>query len=108
MFSWLSRDKKNRSEVEAYTSVLDGLQRCYYRKLKPLEDSTFFGEFHSPALTTGDFMAKPMVLLIGQYSTGKTSFIKYLLEQVRFILFVGWVGLETGWRLIIFSHLFRA
>ena len=86
MFSWLSRDKRNKAEVEAYSSVLEGLQRCYYKKLKPLEDYTFFGEFHSPALTYGDFMAKPMVLLIGQYSTGKTSFIKYLLEQVSSIL----------------------
>ena len=28
-----------------------------------------------------DFDAKPMILLVGQYSTGKTTFIKYLLEQ---------------------------
>ena len=82
MFSWLSNNSKKKAEVEAFSSVLEGLQRSYYRKLKPLEEHTFFGEFHSPALTYGDFMAKPMVLLIGQYSTGKTSFIKYLLEQV--------------------------
>jgi EH domain-containing protein 1 len=28
-----------------------------------------------------DFDAKPMILLVGQYSTGKTTFIRYLLEQ---------------------------
>lgn len=28
-----------------------------------------------------DFNAKPMILLVGQYSTGKTTFIRYLLEQ---------------------------
>ena len=28
-----------------------------------------------------DFDAKPMVLLVGQYSVGKTTFIRYLLEQ---------------------------
>ena len=39
-------------------------------------------EFHYPLLTDEDFDAKPMVLLIGSYSTGKTSFIRYLLEQV--------------------------
>ena len=32
-----------------------------------------FGEFYSPIMNDGDFDAKPMVLLIGQYSTGKTS-----------------------------------
>jgi septin family protein len=28
-----------------------------------------------------DFDAKPMILLVGQYSTGKTTFIRYLLEE---------------------------
>ena len=26
--------------------------------------------------------SRPMVMLVGQYSTGKTTFIRYLLEQV--------------------------
>ena len=26
---------------------------------------------------------RPMVMLVGKYSTGKTTFIRYLLEQVR-------------------------
>uniref|UniRef100_A0A3B5LHI2 Dynamin-type G domain-containing protein n=1 Tax=Xiphophorus couchianus TaxID=32473 RepID=A0A3B5LHI2_9TELE len=50
-------------------------------KLLPLEESYKFHEFHSPALEDADFDNKPMVLLVGQYSTGKTSFIRYLLEQ---------------------------
>ena len=40
-----------------------------------------FHDFHSPALDDPDFDAKPMVMLVGQYSTGKTTFIRYLLEQ---------------------------
>ena len=28
------------------------------------------------------FHSRPMVMLVGQYSTGKTTFIRYLLEQV--------------------------
>ena len=40
-----------------------------------------FHDFHSPPLDEADFDAKPMILLVGQYSTGKTTFIKYLLEQ---------------------------
>ncbi|XP_066344780.1 EH domain-containing protein 1-like isoform X1 [Miscanthus floridulus] len=31
-------------------------------------------------LTSSDFDAKPMVMLLGQYSTGKTTFIKHLLK----------------------------
>ena len=38
-------------------------------------------EFFYPLLTDADFDAKPMVLLVGSYSTGKTSFIRYLLDQ---------------------------
>jgi len=34
-----------------------------------------------PYMSDADFDAKPMVLLIGQYSTGKTTFIRYLLER---------------------------
>lgn len=30
--------------------------------------------------TNSDFDAKPMVMLLGQYSTGKTTFIKHLLK----------------------------
>ncbi len=35
----------------------------------------------SPLLSEGDFEAKPSVLLLGQYSTGKSTFIKYLLGR---------------------------
>ena len=50
-------------------------------QLMPLEETYDFHEFVSPALNDPDFDAKPMVLLVGQYSTGKTSFIRYLLER---------------------------
>lgn len=32
-------------------------------------------------MTEGDFDAKPSVLLLGQYSTGKTTFVKHLLGR---------------------------
>ncbi|OON23325.1 dynamin family protein [Opisthorchis viverrini] len=75
--------KKNTKpkDQEAYASVIDGLSRLYTQKLLPLETTYKFHEFHSPALEKGDFESKPMVLLIGQYSTGKTTFIRYLLGQ---------------------------
>ena len=68
------------------------------QKLLPLEKEYQFHDFHSPALDDPDFDARsqtstsvservifhsrPMVMLVGQYSTGKTTFIRYLLEQV--------------------------
>lgn len=79
MFSWLTRDDGKNAEV--YDSVVEGLKKIYKQKLLPLESAYDFHDFHSPQLEDPDFDAKPMILLVGQYSTGKTTFIKYLLER---------------------------
>ncbi|KAK4439369.1 EH domain-containing protein 1 [Sesamum alatum] len=79
LFSTKSKKKSNIS-LTAVTSVIDGLKILYNEKLKPLEATYRFNDFVSPFLTTSDFDAKPMVMLLGQYSTGKTTFIKHLLQ----------------------------
>ncbi|KAG2783367.1 EH domain-containing protein 4 [Phytophthora cactorum] len=61
--------------------VIDRLKKLYATKLRPLEKRYDFGDFHSPLLSDSDFEAKPQVLMIGQYSVGKTSFIEYLLGR---------------------------
>uniref|UniRef100_A0A2A4J6B7 Dynamin-type G domain-containing protein n=1 Tax=Heliothis virescens TaxID=7102 RepID=A0A2A4J6B7_HELVI len=78
MFSWL---KKEGEKSESIENVVEGLKRIYKTKLLPLELHYQFHDFHSPQLEEPDFDAKPMILLVGQYSTGKTTFIKYLLER---------------------------
>lgn len=78
MFSWL---KKEGEKTESIENVVEGLKRIYKTKLLPLELHYQFHDFHSPQLEDPDFDAKPMILLVGQYSTGKTTFIKYLLER---------------------------
>lgn len=72
---------KKEPVAEIYESVSDGLKQLYRSKIKPVEEAYRFGDFYSPLLTDSDFDAKPMVLLLGQYSVGKTSFIKYLLGR---------------------------
>jgi len=79
---------KNAAEKERTTpeaglqkETVEGLKRLYRQGIKPLETQFKFGEFYSPLLMDADFDAKPMVLLIGQYSVGKTSFIRYLVER---------------------------
>ncbi|XP_029087632.1 EH domain-containing protein 3 [Monodon monoceros] len=81
MFSWLRSDDRRRKDPEVFQTVSEGLKKLYRTKLLPLEEHYRFHEFHSPALEDADFDNKPMVLLVGQYSTGKTTFIRYLLEQ---------------------------
>eukprot|EP00850_Spirogloea_muscicola_P019833 SM000200S05823 [mRNA] locus=s200:106788:110308:+ [translate_table: standard] len=65
----------------AVSSVIDGLKRLYFEKLQPLEQAYRFHDFASPLLTEADFDARPLVMLLGQYSTGKTTFIKHLLKR---------------------------
>ena len=71
------RSRGNRIQQE----TIEGLKRLYRAGVKPLEVQYKFGEFYSPVMTEADFDAKPMVLLIGQYSVGKTSFIRYLVGR---------------------------
>lgn len=59
--------------LNAVTSIIDGLKKFYVERLKPLEVTDRFNDFVSPLLTNNNFDAKPMVMLLGQYSTGKTS-----------------------------------
>jgi hypothetical protein len=47
--------------------ILKGLARLYRKKILPLELSSRYGHFHSPPLSPSDFVAPPMVLLLGQY-----------------------------------------
>ena len=54
---------------------------CIRDRIKPLEEAYKFGSFYGPMLTDGDFDGKPNVLLLGQYSTGKTTFIQHLLKR---------------------------
>ncbi|KAF9104842.1 hypothetical protein BGX29_001183 [Mortierella sp. GBA35] len=63
-----------------YRPLMDELKDTYRRKIRPLETTYNFEGFHSVPLSDSDIEAKPMVLLLGQYSTGKTTFIKHLTE----------------------------
>lgn len=73
--SWFRRSNM------AFNSVTNGLKNVYKTKLLPLEENYYFHEFHSPKLNDPDFDAKPFILFMGQYSTGKTTLIKYILES---------------------------
>lgn len=59
-------------------AVLKQLWGLYSDIVLPLEEKSFFGHFHSPPVTAHEFEARPQVLFVGQYSTGKTSMVKWL------------------------------
>ncbi|KQK05841.1 hypothetical protein BRADI_2g22870v3 [Brachypodium distachyon] len=60
-----------QTHLTAVTSVVDCLRRLYVKKLKTLQVAYPFTNFASPSLTNSNFGAKPMVMLFGQYYTGK-------------------------------------
>ncbi|CAN0058104.1 unnamed protein product, partial [Laminaria digitata] len=64
---------------EASQRVIEALQALYRKKLRPVEEAFSFGRFHHDAITDTELEAKSQVLVIGQYSTGKTTFIRHLL-----------------------------
>lgn len=70
-------------EIADRTSVITARLKTIYRKtVLPVEKRYKYDYFYeSPLLTDVEFDAKPQVLLIGQYSVGKTSFIRYLLGR---------------------------
>ncbi|PUZ49423.1 hypothetical protein GQ55_7G324800 [Panicum hallii var. hallii] len=78
--SWFNSKSGKKIPLKSVTSIVDGLKKSYIEKLRPLEKTYQFQDFVSPLLTSSDFDAKPMVMLLGQYSTGKTTFIKHLLK----------------------------
>jgi len=81
MLKWLKGDQTRIKDTKAFCSVTEGLQRLYREKLLPVEQDTGFHQFFSPELTDADFSSRPMVLLMGQYSTGKSTFIRHLLGR---------------------------
>jgi len=81
MLRWLTKDSKNSKNAEAFGSIAEGLQKLYREKLLPVEKEHDFADFHGPELTDAEFQARPMVLLLGQYSTGKSTFIRHLLGR---------------------------
>ena len=91
--------RRKEDHPQFYATVGEGLKKIYKSKLLPLEEAYEFHEFISPPLNDPDFDAKPMILFVGQYSTGKTSLIRLVTMVTMFPiknLFVNLSG--TYWK----------
>lgn len=63
-------------------AIVASIKDLYKTKILPLEKKYHLHSLCLPtsgAIQDSEFDARPMVLLLGQYSTGKTSFIRHLL-----------------------------
>lgn len=72
-----------KESVASKTSqvIVENLKNIYKAKVLPIEKEFNLYNFCLPTnseIQDSEFDAKPMVLLLGQYSTGKTTFIRHL------------------------------
>ena len=72
---------KNASPHAPVEYVYTNLKQIYKQCCRPVEEHYRFSDFFSPPLNDTDISAKPFVLLLGQYSVGKTTFINHLLGK---------------------------
>jgi EH domain-containing protein 1 len=47
----------------------------------PIERKSYYEHFHAPPISPEEFEARPQVLFLGQYSTGKTSMVQWLANR---------------------------
>ena len=76
----LCTDKLTASEESK--AIVTAIKELYKTKVLPLEKKYLLHSLCLPtsgAIQDSEFDARPMVLLLGQYSTGKTTFIRHLL-----------------------------
>lgn len=64
---------------EDETDSMKALLAAYEEKVVPSEERHLWSEFDTPPLRGAELSGKPTVMLLGQYSVGKTSMISYLL-----------------------------
>merc|ERR1711957_558068 len=71
------------TDVADRTAIISSRLKTIYRKhVLPVEKRFRYDYFYeSPLLTDVEFDSKPQVMLVGQYSVGKTSFIRYILGR---------------------------
>jgi len=71
-------NKENSQQTQINRDVLRQLWKVYSEVVLPIEKKVHFAHFAAPPVTPEEFEAKPQVLLVGQYSTGKTSMVQWL------------------------------
>jgi EH domain-containing protein 1 len=73
---------QDSSEDATQKEVMRHLWKLYEEIVLPIEEESHFRHFHNQQpVTKLEFLSNPQVLLVGQYSTGKTSMVKWLTQS---------------------------
>ena len=73
-----SRSTTSRTEAIADATLKD-LKRVFETAIRPLEKAYKYQDISNRHVTDAEIFGTPLLLLLGPYSTGKSSFINYLL-----------------------------
>lgn len=73
-----SQDSASRTDPIAEATLKD-LKNIYEHTIKPMEMLYNYQDISNRHVSDAELFGKPLVLLVGPYSTGKSSFINYLL-----------------------------
>lgn len=71
--------KLSISELGNDARVIQKLKIIYKEKLLPIEKRYLMHRFSHPEMLDSELSAKATIFLVGQYSTGKTTFIRHLI-----------------------------
>lgn len=74
-----SKQEKFGQTSDSDDAAIAELKNLYKEKLLPIEKQYLFQKFGHTEILDAELAAKPNVLLVGQYSTGKTTFIRHLI-----------------------------
>jgi len=72
---------QDSTENATQKEVMRQLWNLYEEVVLPIEEESHFPHFHNQPVTKLEFLSNPQVLIVGQYSTGKTSMIKWLTQS---------------------------
>lgn len=70
--------EQRRKHIADEHQALRQLWKLYSDSVLDAEKTSFFEHFGCRPITAEEFESRPQVLLLGQYSTGKTSMVKWL------------------------------
>lgn len=89
--------------------VLDELSDIHRTKIKPLEEATRYPDLRKYTATEADVFAKPIVLVVGPWSTGKSTLINYLLGAAETAnnLYTGVEPTTADFTVISYGHTSR-
>lgn len=73
-----AKDKNTFDTDKKVENVLEELKDIYQNSIKPLEDLYMYKMMGKNTITDGEIKAKPVVVFLGPWSTGKSTMINYL------------------------------